>query len=185
MTAENIEINWEPCKLDPAYEIATTTPHQIRKISNERIIKETEHGDGYLEVHLSKKKFYKHVVVATQFIDNPENLPFIDHINHIRSDNRIENLRWCTHKHNCNQRANQTFIDKLPDEAIVVDNFNGWEFEDLYYHDNTFYAFNGINYVVKRRYEHINGTYSVQYTDKAGIKRTIYYSKFKREFELI
>lgn len=37
-----------------------------------------------------------HRLVALTFIPNPNNLPEIDHINTIRSDNRIENLVWCT-----------------------------------------------------------------------------------------
>lgn len=42
-----------------------------------------------------------HRLVADAFIPNPENKPEIDHINTIRNDNRIENLRWVTHSENC------------------------------------------------------------------------------------
>lgn len=37
-----------------------------------------------------------HYIVASAFIQNPNNYPCIDHINTIRNDNRVENLRWCT-----------------------------------------------------------------------------------------
>lgn len=59
---------------------------------------------GYTYCSLCKegkaKKFKMHRLIAIHFIDNPENYPFINHINAIRDDNRIENLEWCTHSHN-------------------------------------------------------------------------------------
>ena len=65
--------------------------------------------DGYTMVRLFKrngdrvgKLFKVHVLVANAFIPNLENKPYIDHINTIRDDNRVENLRWCTAKENNN-----------------------------------------------------------------------------------
>lgn len=61
---------------------------------------------GYCRVMLSKygvsKRFLVHRLVAAAFIPNPDNKPCVDHINRNRSDNRVENLRWCTHKENNN-----------------------------------------------------------------------------------
>lgn len=63
---------------------------------------------GYTAVRLHKPHDFKgrlfrvHILVAGAFIPNPENKPFIDHINTIRDDNRVENLRWCTAKENSN-----------------------------------------------------------------------------------
>ncbi len=54
-----------------------------------------------LTVEGKKKNIMEHRLVALMFLPNPENKPFIDHINGIRTDNRLENLRWCTNKENC------------------------------------------------------------------------------------
>mgnify|MGYP003651087791 CR=1 FL=1 len=61
---------------------------------------------GYMVITLCKngkgKKFYVHRLIATTFIPNPENKRCVDHINGVRDDNRLENLRWLTHKENLN-----------------------------------------------------------------------------------
>lgn len=72
----------------------------------EKILKPRKNKDGYLQVVLCKEGKYKefrvHRLVAIAFIPNTDNKPFIDHINTIRDDNRVENLRWVTHEENIN-----------------------------------------------------------------------------------
>ena len=61
-------------------------------------------GCGYLQVNLSGIRIPQlvHRLVAEAFLPNPENKPCVDHINGNRLDNRVENLRWVSHKENCN-----------------------------------------------------------------------------------
>jgi hypothetical protein len=62
---------------------------------------------GYYEVILCLNgKVHKHSrvhrLVALAFIPNTDKKPNIDHINCNPLDNRVENLKWCTQKENCN-----------------------------------------------------------------------------------
>lgn len=61
---------------------------------------------GYLITNLSKnnkvKQHYLHRLVADAFIPNPNDLPCIDHINTVKDDNKVENLKWCSCKENMN-----------------------------------------------------------------------------------
>ena len=53
---------------------------------------------GYRAVWIRGKLYHVHRLVAEAFIPNPENKPTVDHINRIRDDNSVCNLRWATHK---------------------------------------------------------------------------------------
>jgi hypothetical protein len=72
------------------------------------IMKLSDDKDGYKMVSFkigeSNKTYRKrvHRLVAEAFIENPNNYDCIDHINGVRDDNRVENLRWCTVKMNSN-----------------------------------------------------------------------------------
>lgn len=67
-----------------------------------------DEGHGYRMVDLYKdnikQKCRVHRLVAMAFIPNPLNKREVDHINFIRDDNRVENLRWATSKENQNHK---------------------------------------------------------------------------------
>jgi len=88
-------------------------------IKKGRILKPNPDGHGYVYVTLFKdgirSRVKVHRLVANAFIPNPENKPEIDHINSIRDDNRLENLRWVTRSEN---NKNPIWIERQRAAAV-------------------------------------------------------------------
>lgn len=73
-------------------------------------------GNGYLVVSVlvgnTKKKFKAHRLIAQTYLPNPHNLPQVDHINRVRHDNSLSNLRWVTSLQNVHNRNMYLVHDK-------------------------------------------------------------------------
>ena len=85
---------WKTIENKQKYEVNSIG--EVRNKRTGRVLKNSTRKDGYCQVMLGRKTIpeYIHRLVAEAFIPNPENLPQVDHINGVKSDNRAENLRW-------------------------------------------------------------------------------------------
>lgn len=92
----------------------------------EKILKGVKNDYGYLQIKLCKEGKVKnipiHRIVAQAFIPNPNNLPQVNHINEFKTDNRVENLEFCTPKYNSNYGTRNERIAKA--ESIPILQFS-------------------------------------------------------------
>lgn len=69
-----------------------------------KILKPSPSWAGYLTVELFKDKKRKrvtvHRLVAQAFIQNPDNLPVVNHKDETRTNNHADNLEWCDTRYN-------------------------------------------------------------------------------------
>ncbi|KAK8845650.1 hypothetical protein M9Y10_020568 [Tritrichomonas musculus] len=183
------------------YEILTTYPHTIRRKDNHYIVNEFSNNNGYICLYMNRTQYQKHRIIAKQFIFNPNNYNDVDHINHNRSDYRIQNLRWCSRSSNNFNKSSANgvhyeFIENIPIDSIKILFYNirneHYEFEDekyYYYCDENendiFYAKVNDNLY---RVMHINTTTNnrkrISMRDINNKKLSIYVETFKHQHSL-
>lgn len=102
---------WKPIENYDDYMISNLGNVKSYKRSNGTLLKPFIRGENrnpknghYKAVRLAngdgEKDFSIHRLVAKAFINNPNNLPQVNHINGNKEDNRVDNLEWCDNSYN-------------------------------------------------------------------------------------
>lgn len=102
-----------------------------------RMLRLHDNGRGYKTIMLRKdgqsKRHYIHRIVLESFIDNPRNLPQVNHINLDKSFNALCNLEWCSRMDNIRHaikngrksKGNIKIGQDNPKSKLVLDMSNG------------------------------------------------------------
>lgn len=161
--------------LEGLYQVSTKG--RVRRISagqrtyKFRLCKTNKNNAGYLYVVLRKKLYLVHRLVAKAFIDNPNNLSDVDHIDGNKENNDVLNLQWLSHRDNIIKYYESTRLDDYtPIEERTYNNYYNKYYkhvERYYYYDNKRFK----TYYELADYLNINANQAKYFCKKHNIKK--------------
>ena len=105
---------WRVYPIYPDYEVSDEG--QVRRIKDKKVLKQYPQKSGYVVVFINtgngNKPTMVHTIVAETFLERLPHQDRVDHINTIRSDNRVANLRWSDAKENANNPTTRVNMSK-------------------------------------------------------------------------
>ena len=195
-------IEWVELEGYPDYVISVEEEPQIRSKNGKRNLGGKPNRNGYIMIRVGPGKIIaKHRLIALQFIPNPEGLPCVDHMNGVRDDNRISNLRWVSYEENSFNK-----LGRRPDLPYEKRKYNEVDFNDLIFVDryNSHYFGKNKNkyYFNERKNEFYldaehefrvlethtnNGSESefVVMMNNKGKQTNVFFSKFKEQHDIM
>jgi len=109
MTSEIINECWR--SIDGFVNYQVSNIGRVRNVTTGRILKPKNAGIGYLQIGLCADgrchPKYIHRLVATEFIENPDGMEFVDHIDGNKTNNTVLNLRWADKRQNAGNMKKQ------------------------------------------------------------------------------
>lgn len=144
--------------------------HTYKRIYKKYELTPSDNGNGYLYITVTidgkRKNLYVHRIIATAFLDNPDNKPHVNHIDRNKHNNNAENLEWCT----VSENVRHSLPFRKPFENVS--------------NEHPKYG-KGITKHGKRYTVVINHNYIGHYKTLSGAKRArdCYMSRKQREYE--
>ena len=125
-----------------------------------RTLKPKLHRNGYLHVGLCRDGKMKnkliHRLVLEAFVENPNNLPEVNHKDEIKDNNNVENLEWCTSAYNVNHGTRNKRVSKKV-RAINVETGEVLTFNSTMEAGRKGYSQSGVTSACRGVYKSSNG----------------------------
>ena len=153
--------------------------YEAYRLQKGKVLSPTKDTNGYLKVVLNcngkHKSINVHRLVTEAFLPNPDNLPEVNHKDEDKTNNRVENLEWCTRKYNVNFgtariRSKDTHI-KNGYWTGLRSGLSKKEYNHKYYNDN------------KNKIKDSQRSYYQENRDKIRDKQRTYYIKKKEQIQ--
>lgn len=121
----------------------------VNRKTNGYLLSQTLDGKGnYLQVNLSKngksKSELVHRIVAKAFIENPNNLPEVNHKDENKTNNAVSNLEWCDHYYNNHYGTKETASRGMKNSMNKFDEDTILKIKQLYIPYDKEYGITGL-----------------------------------------
>jgi len=169
---------WKTVKYAPNYEISNLgniknkKTNRLLTINYERLKKDNKRARPGLSHNGKIKGYYLHRIVAEHFLDNPDNLPEVNHIDGDFYNNKLDNLEWISKLDNM-RHASENKLMKRYTRKVIIKNL---ETDETKTFDSVTKCAEYLNYSIGKvtltcRKKRKDKYYNIDYLDKE--ERTI------------
>jgi len=169
---------WKTIKYAPNYEISNLgniknkKTNRLLTINYERLKKDNKRARPGLSHNGKIKGYYLHRIVAEHFLDNPDNLPEVNHIDGDFYNNNLDNLEWISKLDNM-RHASENKLMKRYTRKVIIKNL---ETDETKTFDSVTKCAEYLNYSIGKvtltcRKKRKDKYYNIEYLDKE--ERTI------------